>query len=68
MAFGYDVMSPNLHYSLFNKSKKLVSSMKIPITSVRMIHDFPITENYIIFPDLPMEFRIDLVFKGKFLF
>lgn len=68
LAFGYDVLSPQVHYSLFNKSRKLVSSVKIPISSVRMIHDFPITENYVIIPDMPMEFRIDQVFKGKFIF
>ena len=33
-----------------------------------MIHDFAVTENYSIFPDLPMEFRPDLCMKGKFIF
>ena len=33
-----------------------------------MIHDFAITENYVIFPDMPLEFRPDLIFKGKFIF
>lgn len=42
--------------------------MDVPISSGRMIHDFAITENYVIFPDLPMEFRPDLVLKGKFVF
>jgi len=37
--------------------------MDIPITSMRMIHDFPATENYIIIPDLPLEFKPDVAVK-----
>ena len=33
-----------------------------------MIHDFAVTENYVVIPDLPMEFRPDLVMKGNFIF
>lgn len=55
MAFGYDRIEPIVHYSLFDKERKLLSYIKIPITSIRMLHDFSATENYIIIPDLPME-------------
>jgi len=55
MAFGYDRNDPLIHYSLFDKDRKLLSYIKIPITSVRFLHDFSATENYIIIPDLPME-------------
>ena len=37
--------------------------MDISITSIRMVHDFPITNDYIIIPDLPLEFRPDKIFK-----
>jgi carotenoid cleavage dioxygenase-like enzyme len=43
--------------------------MDIKITSSRMIHDFPITDNYIIIPDLALEFKPDTAIKeGKFVF
>lgn len=44
--------------------------MKVKITNIRMIHDFPITHNYCIFPDLPMEFRPELAIQknGGFVY
>lgn len=63
-AFGYDLERPVLHYTLFNSKRKMINKMDIKITSMRMIHDFPITENHVIFPDLPLEFRPDRVIRG----
>lgn len=57
-AFGYGRSKACVHYSLFNKDRKLLNYVKIPTTSIRMLHDFAITENYIIVPDLPMEVDI----------
>ena len=37
--------------------------MDIKIESMRMLHDFPITNDYIIIPDLPLEFKPDKVMK-----
>lgn len=69
LAFGYDVEGKSgINFSVINKDRKVTSSVSIPLTSPRMIHDFAVTENYAIFPDLPMEFRPDLCMKGKFLF
>jgi len=51
-------MKPILSYSVFNKDRKLVVNTEVPIKSPRMIHDFIITEDYAVFPDLPLEFNI----------
>jgi 9-cis-epoxycarotenoid dioxygenase len=68
MAFGYDAEKALIHYSLINKNRKVVSNLKIPISSPRMVHDFAITENYVILPDNPMELRPDMCLQGKFIF
>lgn len=40
-----------------------MNRMDIPLTSIRMIHDFPVTQNYVIIPDAPLEFRPDKAMK-----
>ena len=55
LAFGYDMFSPCVHFSLFNSSKKLINYLKVSIDSLRFLHDFGMTENYAIIPDTPIE-------------
>lgn len=67
--FAYDVAEPVLHFSVMNQYKRIISTMKVPITSPRMIHDFQITQNHVIFPDLPLEFDpAGAVKKNRFVF
>lgn len=69
LAFGYNVTKPSINYSLFDKSRKLKFKTEIPITSVRMVHDFLATENLIIVPDLPLEaVPKEAVMQKRFLF
>lgn len=43
----------------------MITSLNIPISSERMLHDFAITENHIIIPDLPMESNAEKVITGE---
>lgn len=67
--FGYDMEKPYVHYTLFDKNRKIQNQMDIKIRSSRMIHDFPITDNHIIVPDLAFEFKPDKALaEGSFVF
>jgi carotenoid cleavage dioxygenase-like enzyme len=69
MALGDDRKTPTLDYSLFDKNRKLLSYVKIPIASVRFLHDFAATENFVIIPDLPMELNPKhCVKESKFIY
>jgi carotenoid cleavage dioxygenase-like enzyme len=47
----------------------MVLKHEIELESKRMIHDFIITENHIIIPDLPMEFNPEkMALESKFIF
>jgi len=54
-AFSYDITSPIATLSVFNRRKKLTRQLNVENTCSRMNHDWLITENFLIFPDLPME-------------
>lgn len=67
--FGYRGDKPVVQYTLMDKDRRLKKSFDIPITSPRMIHDFQITEKYLVIPDLPIEFNPqDAVKKNQFVF
>jgi carotenoid cleavage dioxygenase-like enzyme len=69
LCFGYDMMGGSIDYSLFNKERKLIHHVNIPIESPRMVHDFIITENYVVIPDSPLEFKPEVCVKeSKFIF
>ncbi|MEP6343793.1 MAG: carotenoid oxygenase family protein [Maricaulaceae bacterium] len=52
--FGYGVMPPFLTYYRVSAEGEMVQSEIIDVKAATMVHDFVVTENYVIFLDLPM--------------
>lgn len=65
LTFGYSPMPPFLTYSVINPEGKAVHTKEITIPKGIMMHDFAITENYSIFPDLPLTFDFEKLMKGE---
>lgn len=63
--FGYSPVPPYLRYHVADASGALVHSVEIEIPKPVMIHDFAITENYVVFVDSPGVFDIDAMMKGE---
>lgn len=67
--FGYDIFGPpHLRFHVADAQGNLTRSEDIPIAGPAMVHDFAITENHVVFFDLPVVFDMDLVAKGLFPF
>lgn len=56
--FAYSLLPPYLTYHRVSPEGKLVQSEAIDVKGATMVHDFNITENYVIFMDLPLMFDI----------
>jgi carotenoid cleavage dioxygenase-like enzyme len=65
LTFGYSPMPPFLTYSVINPEGKAVHTKEITIPKGIMMHDFAITENYSICPDLPLTFDFEKLVKGE---
>ncbi|MFN3235867.1 MAG: carotenoid oxygenase family protein [Pseudomonadales bacterium] len=62
--FGYHWAPPYLTYNRANAQGELVLSRDIDVTGPTMIHDFAITEHFVIFMDLPVVFNLDKAMAG----
>ncbi len=66
MFFGYSVAQPPyLQYSVVSAEGKLLQTVPIDLPVGVMMHDFAITENYTIFMDLPITFRLERMKRGE---
>ena len=64
LAFGYSAFEPYLRYLRVSAAGKLVQTENITVGGPTMMHDFNITENYVIFMDLPAVFDMQLAMSG----
>lgn len=62
--FGYGFFEPYLTYNRVSASGELVQSEPIDVTGPTMMHDFSVTENHVIFMDLPVVFDFDKAMTG----
>jgi len=63
--FSYAFFPPFLTYHRADAAGKLVQSEIIEVPGPTMIHDFAITENYVVFMDLPVVFDLEIAMQGK---
>lgn len=58
--FGYSLLQPPyLRYSVVSAQGEILKTVPIDLPIGVMMHDFAITENYTLFMDLPLTFRIE---------
>ena len=65
LGFGYSMMSPYLRYIRLAADGTLVQEEEISVGGPTMMHDFNITENHVIFMDLPAVFDIEMAMRGE---
>jgi carotenoid cleavage dioxygenase-like enzyme len=64
-AFGYSFLPPFLTYHRVDAKGKMVQSEAIDVPGSTMMHDFAITENHVIFLDLPLVFKLEEAMAGN---
>ena len=62
--FGYGLMPPFLTYHRVSATGELVQSEEIEVPAGTMMHDFNITENYVIWMDLPAVWDVESAASG----
>ncbi len=62
--FGYSMMEPPyLRYHVVSPAGELVKTLEVEIPAPVMVHDFSITENHVVFFDLPVVLDLSLLPK-----
>ncbi len=63
--FGYAFTEPYLVYHCVDKNGRLIKSEAIEGAGPSMMHDFAITENFVVFMDLPITFNLESAMSGS---
>eukprot|EP00884_Botryococcus_braunii_P002267 jgi/Botrbrau1/12040/Bobra.0293s0016.1 len=66
VGFGWSTTPPFLHYFVLDPEGRCTASFPIPLPAPVMMHDFAITQDYVIFMDFPLLFNPQAALKeGK---
>ena len=62
--FGYDFAPPYLTYHVADATGTLITSRVVDVPGATMMHDFNLTEHFVVFMDLPAVFDLELALAG----
>ncbi len=65
---GYGPFEPYVHYHVVNPTGALIRTEPIDLPHPPMMHDFQLTERFVVLMDLPVLFDLDLAAAGGFPF
>jgi carotenoid cleavage dioxygenase len=65
LAFGYSPFEPYLRYLRVSADGRLVQTEDITVGGPTMMHDFNVTQNHVVFMDLPAVFDLDRALRGE---
>jgi carotenoid cleavage dioxygenase len=67
--FGYDIFGPPyVRYHVVDRNGQLVKTEDITFGGPVMVHDFSITEQHVVWMDLPVVFDMEMAMAGRFPF